>query len=93
MQWIGEGGLKPETDMRLREISLTPHEVAGTITVTDKLLRNWQAADALLRQQLRGAVVQAEDFAFPARQRHRQAARLPRLARALTGCRGPPPMP
>ncbi len=64
VQWIGEGGLKPETDMRLREITLTPHEVAGTITVTDKLLRNWQAADALLRQQLRGAVVQAEDFAF-----------------------------
>jgi hypothetical protein len=30
--------------MKLREITLTPHEVAGTMTVTDKLLRNWQAA-------------------------------------------------
>jgi HK97 family phage major capsid protein len=62
--WIGEGGTKPNTDMKLREVTLTPHEVAGSIVVTDKLLRNWQASDALLTQQLRGACSQAEDFAF-----------------------------
>lgn len=64
VEWIGEGAEKPETDMGLREITLTPHEVAGTITVTDKLLRNWRAASSVLETQLRGAVAQAEDFKF-----------------------------
>lgn len=64
VEWIGEGEEKPDTDMKLREITLTPHEVAGTITVTDKLLRNWQAASSILETQLRGAVAQAEDFKF-----------------------------
>ncbi|ACL56985.1 phage major capsid protein, HK97 family [Methylobacterium nodulans ORS 2060] len=62
--WIEEGGEKPETDLKLREIMLTPHEVAGTITIGDKLLRNWQTSDTLLRTQLRGAVSAAEDYAF-----------------------------
>lgn len=62
--WIGEGGLKPNTDMKLREVTLTPHEVAGLMTVTDKLLRNWQSASGVLEQQLSGAISQAEDLAF-----------------------------
>ncbi len=62
--WISEGAPKPRTDMKLREITLTPHEVAGTMLVTDKLLRNWQAANSLIEKQLRGAMAQAEDFAF-----------------------------
>lgn len=64
VQWIGEGDSKPDTNLKLREITLTPKEVAGTITVTDKLLRNWQSASSLLETQLRGAVSQAEDYAF-----------------------------
>ncbi|WP_455296497.1 phage major capsid protein [Brucella pituitosa] len=64
VEWIGEGAEKPETDLKLREITLTPHEVAGVLTVTDKLLRNWQAAGSLLETQLRGAVWQAEDYKF-----------------------------
>jgi HK97 family phage major capsid protein len=64
VQWIDEGGTKPDTDAKLRSITWTPHEVAGTIVVTDKLLRNWQAASSLLETQLRGAVAQSEDFAF-----------------------------
>lgn len=65
MHWIGEGDEKPDAgDVPLREITLTPHEIAGTITVTDKFLRNFAAADALLRGQLRGALVAAEDRAF-----------------------------
>lgn len=64
VQWIGEGEEKPETDATLKSITLTPHEVAGTITVTDKLLRNWQAASAFLEKLLRGAVLSAEDYAF-----------------------------
>lgn len=64
VQWIGEGDTKPETNMRLKEIKWTPHEVAGHIIVTDKLLRNWGAADAVLSAQLRLAIVAAEETAF-----------------------------
>lgn len=64
VKWIGEGDDKPETNLKLREITLTPHEIAGTMVVTDKLLRNWTAASSLLEGQLRGAVSQAEDYAY-----------------------------
>lgn len=64
VSWIEEGGEKPETDADLRNIELTPHEVAGFITVTDKFLRNWAAASSFLEGLLRGAVTQAEDYAF-----------------------------
>lgn len=64
VQWIEEGAEKPETDARIREITLQPHEVAGTLVVTDKLLRNWQAADPLIRRLLRGAITEAEEEAF-----------------------------
>jgi HK97 family phage major capsid protein len=64
VEWIGEGATKPETDMSFREITLQPHEVAGHTVVTDKLLRNWQAAESFLERQLRGAMIQAQDLAF-----------------------------
>jgi HK97 family phage major capsid protein len=62
--WVAEGGEKPQTDAKLLEVSLEPKEVAGHVVVTDKLLRNWQAAGPLLRKLLRGAVRSAEDLAF-----------------------------
>ena len=64
VQWIEEGGDKPETNVNLRSITLEPKEVAGTIVVTDKMLRNWTAAGAFLEGLLRDAVTQAEDYAF-----------------------------
>lgn len=64
VKWIGEGEEKSETDADLRQITLTPHEVAGLVTITDKLLRNWQAAGSFIENLLRGAVTQAEDYAF-----------------------------
>jgi HK97 family phage major capsid protein len=64
VSWIGEGEDKPEGDAKLREITLTPHEVAGTVTVTDKMLRNWQAAATFIEDLMRGAVTAAEDYAF-----------------------------
>lgn len=64
VQWIEEGGNKPETDVALRSITLEPKEVAGTIVVTDKMLRNWAASSSFLESMLRGAVTQAEEFAF-----------------------------
>lgn len=62
--WIGEGSTKPETDGKLEEVTLTPKEVAAHTVVTDKLLRNWEAANAFISTILRGATVSAEDFAF-----------------------------
>lgn len=64
VQWIGEGDEKPETQGNLREITWTPHEVAGHTVVTDKLLRNWAAAGTFIRNLLQGAVRNAEDLAF-----------------------------
>jgi HK97 family phage major capsid protein len=62
--WIEEGGEKPETDAELRGVSLVPHEIAGFVTVTDKLLRNWQASATFLESLMRGGVSAAEDYAF-----------------------------
>ena len=64
VQWIGEGDTKPETDMKLKEIKLHPHEVAAHVIVTDKLLRNWGAAGSLIGNQLRLAMLAAEETAF-----------------------------
>jgi HK97 family phage major capsid protein len=64
VQWIEEGDTKPETDVTLRSITLEPKEVAGTMVVTDKMLRNWTAASTFLEGLLRDAVTQAEDYAF-----------------------------
>lgn len=63
-KWIGEGEEKPETDAKLKSITLTPHEIAGFVTVTDKLLRNWQASGAFVEGLFRDASASAEDFAF-----------------------------
>jgi HK97 family phage major capsid protein len=62
--WIEEGGDKPETDADLKGVTLSPHEIAGFITVTDKLLRNWAASAAFIENLMRGGVSAAEDYAF-----------------------------
>ena len=62
--WTAEGAAKPETDFRVREITLSPNEVSGYIPVTDKLLRNTAAASALVTTLLRRAILAAEDVAF-----------------------------
>lgn len=64
VQWIGEGAQKPDTSMKLRQVTLQPQEVAATLTVTDKLLRNWQAGGAIIEQLMREAVVAAEEDSF-----------------------------
>lgn len=64
VEWIGEGDEKPDTGAALREVSLQPHEVAATTVVTDKLLRNWAAANAFISNLLRKAMLAAEDIAF-----------------------------
>lgn len=62
--WIEEGGDKPETDADLTGVTLTPHEIAGHVTLTDKMLRNWQASGAFVESLMRAGVSAAEDYAF-----------------------------
>ncbi|PSK04223.1 phage major capsid protein [Brevibacillus porteri] len=64
VSWIGEGQEKPDTDGALKEVALQPHEVAATTVVTDKLLRNWTAADSFISSLLTKAMMAAEDIAF-----------------------------
>jgi HK97 family phage major capsid protein len=61
---LEEGGLKPETDFNLRLISLKPYEMAARIPMTDKLLRNWQAASGWASQLLRTSLTAFEDHQF-----------------------------
>jgi HK97 family phage major capsid protein len=61
---VAEAGTKGETDVRFKEISLEPTEVAGWIRVSDKLLRNWGAASSVLSTQLRKAINGWEDYRF-----------------------------
>lgn len=62
--WIAEGGAKPKTAAGFKQVKLDPHEVAAHVDVTDKLLRNWGAAELLITDLLRGAIIAAEDSAF-----------------------------
>jgi len=62
--WVAEGGTKTETEFALKEHSWIPHEVAGYIVLTDKLLRNWAGAMAFARTRLSKAIMMAEDNAF-----------------------------
>jgi len=64
LAWIGEGAPKPKTGFKLKKIALEPQELAGTMRVTDKLLRNWAAAGAIIGELFRGALAQAEDDSF-----------------------------
>lgn len=64
VQWIGEGAIKPDTSAKIRQVTLMPQEVSGTVKFTDKLLRNWGAAGPLLTKLIRGAITAAEDVAF-----------------------------
>lgn len=87
VSWIAEGAEKPQTDMKIREVSLQPHEVAGHIVTTDQLLRNWAAAGATIERQLRNAILAAEDVAFLAG----NGVGKP-LGPLFAGSQGPPPI-
>lgn len=61
---VAEGGQKPRTDFALRQITLEPQEFAATLEITDKLLRNWRAASALIEKLFREAIAEQEDYEF-----------------------------
>lgn len=62
--WIGEGAAKPESEPQFLEVKLEPHEVAAHTIVTDKLLRNSDAASMVVTTLLRRAITAAEDADF-----------------------------
>ena len=64
VSWIAEGGTKAETDANLKSVRLEPKELAAFVKVTDKLLRNWPAADAVLRRLFGSALAATRDKAF-----------------------------
>jgi HK97 family phage major capsid protein len=64
VEWITEGGEKPASKPKFDQIPLSPYEVAGTVNITDKLLRNYTAFDGFIRGLLRNAVIAAEEVAF-----------------------------
>jgi HK97 family phage major capsid protein len=64
VDWIGEGGEKPEASAKIKESRWIPKEVAAHVVVTDKLLRNWRMASPFIERMLRGALLAAEDVAF-----------------------------
>ncbi|TAL59166.1 MAG: phage major capsid protein [Bacteroidetes bacterium] len=59
-----EGATKNLTDMKVKMVKLTPHEVSAYMVCTDKLLRNWQGANALISQQFNLAINGWEDTQF-----------------------------
>lgn len=64
MTWIGEGEEKPETEPSFREVTLAPKEVAGHTVITDKLLRNWPAANQFVTTVFNRAMNAEEDYQF-----------------------------
>lgn len=62
--WIGEAQEKPETEFALLQVTLEPNEVAASLPLTDKLLRNWTAAASTAETLLSRAMLAAEDHAF-----------------------------
>ena len=64
VNWIAEGGNKPETDMYLQEITLTPKEIAAHAVLTDKLIRNWPACETIITSKIRSAMINAVEIAI-----------------------------
>lgn len=64
VEWIGEASPKPETGASFREIELQPHEVAGHVPMTDKLVRNAPAMTQQVETLMRGALTAARERAY-----------------------------
>ena len=64
MYKVSEAGTLTKSSVALKDVSLEPQGVGGYIRVTDKLLRNWQAAGPLLGNQLRKALIGFKDTQY-----------------------------
>ena len=66
VNWVGsETGTRTNSgNPKVKQIKLEPQQVAGWIDVSDKLLRNSEAAGELVSSLLRKAIIAAEEHAF-----------------------------
>ncbi|MFD1675414.1 phage major capsid protein [Alicyclobacillus fodiniaquatilis] len=64
VNWVSEGEGAEDTDAKFGEIELLPQEVNAQMTVTNKLLRNWDAFSSFATNLMQGAIAEAEDIAF-----------------------------
>ena len=64
MNWLGEADIKPKTEAKFREVSLTPKELGGHIPLTDKLMRNAPAATGQIELLMRGALIGAKEHSY-----------------------------
>lgn len=64
VDWVEEGGKKPETDYDYTDVVLEPSEIAAHIPISDKLLRNAPSVAGTVNQLLTWGIAQAEDDAF-----------------------------
>jgi len=64
VEWIAEGHEKPEHEPELAAVTLKPEEMAATVAVTDKLLRNSSTIGVFLDRAFREAMRAEEDFQF-----------------------------
>lgn len=63
--WTGEGKTVSDTsDPKIKDLTLTPQEVSGMATITNKTLQNWEAAGALIQTLLRQAYINGRDYKF-----------------------------
>ena len=62
--WIDEAGAKPSTQIEFKRITLSPYEVAAHTRISDRLLNNAPAIEQIVKTQLGGALIDAEENAF-----------------------------
>lgn len=59
-----ESAAATESTMALRQIKLEPHKLIAYMTASYELLNNWDAASQFMQNQMRLAVIGAEDYDF-----------------------------
>lgn len=62
--WIAEAGTKVDTDIKLKEITLTPREAAASTIITDKMLRNNTIIESFIRAKLAKVMDSMENTGF-----------------------------
>ncbi len=64
MYKMAEGASTTESSATLKDFSMKPQGVGGHVVLTNKLLRNWQAAGPFVTNLMGGAKVYYEDMQF-----------------------------
>lgn len=65
VNWIGEGKVKPVSELAFDSVSMDFHKIAGIVALTDELVRfSNPAAETLVRDDLAGSIIQFMDQQF-----------------------------